>query len=155
MDTIHSADSTPIAYQRAGTGPPMVLVHGTLGSRRRWPILPILNQHFTVYAMDRRGRGENGDATSYTIAREFGDVAALVNSIGDKVHLLGHSFGGLCALEAALLTPHIRSLVLYEPAPAPPPAGFGSTIDQPQTLLDSGDREGTVIRFLPDVVEMP
>ena len=47
-----------IAYQRAGQGPPLVLVHGTADDHNRWlPLLPALAEHFTVYALDRRGRG--------------------------------------------------------------------------------------------------
>jgi pimeloyl-ACP methyl ester carboxylesterase len=64
----------------------------------------------------------------------------------DPVDVLGHSFGGICALEAALLTPNIRKLVLYEPAPP----GFKEapgTIDQMQAALDSGDRKGVLSTF--------
>lgn len=46
--------------------------------------------------------------------REAEDVAAVVDSIGESVNLLHHSYGGLCALEACLLTSHVRRLVLYE-----------------------------------------
>ena len=51
------------------------------------------------------GRGESGDAAGpYAIEREFEDVAAVVDGIGGRVHLFGHSYGGVCALEPALLT---------------------------------------------------
>jgi pimeloyl-ACP methyl ester carboxylesterase len=49
------------------------------------------------------------------IQREFEDVAALIDSISEKVFLLGHSYGALCSLEAALLTTNISKLALYEP----------------------------------------
>ncbi len=147
METIRSKDGTTIAYKRSGTGPPLVLVHGTTADHTRWaPILPALEEHFTVYAMDRRGRGGRGDTGPYAIQREFEDVAALIDAIGGEVDLLGHSFGGICALEAALLTPNIRKLVLYEPAPP----GFKEapgTIDRMQAALDSGDREGVLSTF--------
>jgi pimeloyl-ACP methyl ester carboxylesterase len=102
MEKIMSKDGTPIAYQRSGTGPPLVLVHGTLGSSRRWPVIPMLEKQFTIYAIDRRGYGESGDASNYAIEREYEDIAALVDAIGGEVNLLGHSFGGFCILEAAL-----------------------------------------------------
>jgi pimeloyl-ACP methyl ester carboxylesterase len=152
MGKIVSKDGTAIAYQQSGAGEPLVLVHGTLGSSRRWPILPALEQHFTVYAVDRRGRGESGDASDYAIEREFEDIAVLVDSIDASVNVFGHSFGGLCALEAALLTPHIRRLILYEPPPVPVPAGI---VDRLQALLDNGNREAVVITLLTEVVEMP
>ncbi|MGH9199572.1 MAG: alpha/beta fold hydrolase, partial [Acidimicrobiia bacterium] len=80
----------------------------------RWsPLLPALEQHFTVYAMDRRGRGESGDAEPYALEREFEDVAAVVNAARPQVNLLGHSYGALCAMEAALRTTRLQKLVLY------------------------------------------
>ena len=91
-------------------------------------------QRFTVYALDRRGRGGSEDAQPYTIEREFDDVAATVNAIGEPVNVLGHSYGALCALEAALRTDHIRKLVLYEP-PIPSPQGRSSP--RPRSLPPS------------------
>ncbi len=158
METIRSKDDTRIAYQRSGTGAPLVLVHGTLGSSRRWPVLPALEQHFTVYAVERRGYGESEDAASYAIEREYEDIAALVDSIGDGVNLLGHSFGGLCVLEAALLTPHLRRLVVYEPSPIPVPGEPlypGDIIDRLEALLEAGDREAVVVTTFREMVNMP
>ena len=152
MDTIVSRDGTRIACQRTGTGPPLVLVHGVLGTSRRWPILSALEKEHTVYVIDRRGRGASGDGASYAIEREFEDVAAVVDAIGDEVTLLGHSFGGLCALEAALLTSRVRRLIAYEPSPAPVPTGL---VDRLQALLDAGDREGLVTTFLREDLGMP
>lgn len=135
-----------------------MLVHGTGGASSRWsPILPALEKQFTVYAVDRRGRGESVETQSYAIEREFEDVAAVVNSIGDGVNLLGHSFGAICTLDAALLTPHLRKLVLYEPplpVPGVPiyPAGV---IDRLEALLDEGDRVSVLTTFFREVVRMP
>jgi pimeloyl-ACP methyl ester carboxylesterase len=158
MEKILSRDGTPIAYRRSGAGAPLVLVHGTSATHARWaPILPALEQQFTVYAVDRRGRGESGEAPSYAIEREFEDVAAVVDSIGDGVNLLGHSFGAVCSLEAALLTPHLRKLILYEPPLALPgvPLYPDGVIDRLQALLDAGDRPGVVTTFVREVVQMP
>ena len=80
MEKVISKDGTPIAYQRSGKGAPLVLTHGTGASAERWkPILPALEKHFSVYAVDRRGRGASGDAHTYAIRREFEDVAAVVD----------------------------------------------------------------------------
>lgn len=158
MEKILSKDGTPIAYQRSGAGTPLVLVHGTLGSTKRWPLLPALGEHFTVYAVDRRGYGESGDAASYAVEREFEDVAAVVNSIGDGVNLLGHSFGGFCVLEAALRTPHVRRLIAYEPSPLPVPGELlypEGIIDRFQALLDAGERENVVTTMFRELVGMP
>lgn len=108
MEKIRSKDGTLIAYERSGEGPPLVAVPGVLTSSRLWPVLPTLGEHFTVYAVDRRGHGDSGDAEHYAIEREFEDVAAVVDAIGTEVNLLGHSFGGSCVLGASLLTSNIR-----------------------------------------------
>ena len=158
MESIRSKDGTPIAYQRSGTGPPLMLVHGTLGSCKRWPILPALQEQFTVYAIERRGYGESGDAVNYAVEREFEDIAAVVDSIGDGVNLLGHSFGGFCVLEAALLTSSLRRLIVYEPSPLPvvgEPLYPEGSIDRLQALLDAGERESVVTILLREIVEMP
>jgi pimeloyl-ACP methyl ester carboxylesterase len=130
-----------------------VLVHGAVADHTRWASVEgPLAERFTLLAMDRRGRGGSGDQAEYAIQREFEDVAALVGAIGEPVNLLGHSFGAYCCLEAALLTPHIERLILYQP-PAPGvkgtlPPEVGTRI---QRLLDAGDRERVISTFLVEV----
>jgi len=153
---VTSKDGTPIASWRSGQGPPLVLIHGTSADHMRWrPVLPALEERFTVYAVDRRGRGESGDSDGYAIEREFEDIASVVDSIDEPVNLLGHSYGALCSLEAALLTSNIRKLVLYEP---PIPAGVEifapGIIDKLQALLDAGDRDGVVTTFMAEVAQV-
>src|SRR5690606_29299175 len=117
MQTVVSSDNTPIAYEVTGEGPPLALVHGTTADHTRWSnVLPELAARHTVFAMDRRGRGESGDSEHYELAREFDDVAAVVSAAGPGASLLGHSYGALCAMEAALRTSNLRKLILYEPA---------------------------------------
>lgn len=158
MEKITSKDGTMIAYQRSSAGPPLVLVHGTAADHTRWaPILPGLEQHFSVYAIDRRGRGESGDADTYAIEREFEDVAAVVGSLEEPATLLGHSYGAICSLEAALLTQNVHKLILYEGPAIPPgmqiyPEGL---IDRLQALLDRGAREEVVTTFMREMVRVP
>lgn len=149
METVSSADSTLIAYERTGDGPPLVLVHGgAAGSHLDWqPVLPQLAEHFTVYAVDRRGRGGSGDAGEYELEREFEDVAAVVDAVAEPVRLLGHSFGAICSLEATLHTDNVSKLVLYEPAfPAegrkfsPKRFSNGSTNSSPRTTSTGRSR---------------
>ncbi|MCL4261859.1 MAG: alpha/beta hydrolase [Anaerolineae bacterium] len=159
MEKVISHDGTPIAYHRRGSGPPLVLVHGSASANPiAWTaVLPTLEEHFTVYAMDRRGRGESGDGPTYAIEREVEDIVAVVDSIGQPVNLLGHSFGALCVLEAALLTWNLRKLILYEPAiPLPDVVLYPEgVIDRLQALLDSGDREGVLTTLYREVVMIP
>jgi pimeloyl-ACP methyl ester carboxylesterase len=148
MVTIVSMDSTEIAAWRSGSGPPLVLVHGGTTDHTAWnPVVPELERHFTVYAVDRRGRGGSGDAPTYAVEREFEDVAAVVDSLEGSVHLVGHSYGALCALEAARLTSNIAKLVLYEPplvdGSSGVPPGF---IDELDALLALGKRDELTAR---------
>jgi pimeloyl-ACP methyl ester carboxylesterase len=153
-----SHDGTRIACYRGGAGPPLILVHGAIATSKRWtPILPALEEHFSVHAVDRRGRGESGDGPNYAVEREFDDVAAVIDGMEEPAHLLGHSFGGICALEAALRTRNLRKLVLYEPPLSIPglPLHPEGGIDRLQALLDAGDREEALSTFLREFVRMP
>src|SRR5262245_48632792 len=157
MEIIHSKDGTPIAYWHSGAGAPLLLVHGGTADHLTWtPVLPALERHFSVYTMDRRGRGESGDGTTYAIEREFEDIAAVIDAIGGAVDVVGGSFGGTCALEATRLTANIRRLILYEP---PMPFGLRYWPTEfsvrMQALLDAGEREQGLLLFLRDIVKMP
>lgn len=130
MNSIQSPDGTVLRWQTSGEGPPLLLVHGTTADHSRWQgISPQLEHHFTVHAIDRRGRGGSGDAAgTYEIDREFEDVAAVVDAIGGPLAVLGHSYGAVCSLGAALLTDGVSRMVLYEPpiptgVPMYPPGG--------------------------------
>lgn len=70
--SVSSGDGTEISYWTSGDGPPIVLVHGAPADHTRWrPLLPYLEQHLTVHAIDRRGRGASGDAGEYSLEREY------------------------------------------------------------------------------------
>jgi pimeloyl-ACP methyl ester carboxylesterase len=158
METITSADGTTIGYEATGSGPPLLLVHGTTADHTRWAgILPQLQQHFTVHALDRRGRGAStDDPEGYDILREAGDVAAVVDAIGQPVDVVGHSYGAVCSLEAAVLTDGIRRLVLYEPPlPTGVPMYPPGLPDRMQALIDDGELEGALELFFREVVRMP
>ena len=158
METVKSKDGTLIAFQRSGAGSPLVLVHGSTADHTRWaPVLPALEAKFTVYAVDRRGRGGSGDTEPYAIEREFEDIAAVVDSIPGPVDLLGHSYGGICALEAALRTKNLRRLILYEP---PIPTGVENAyppeiVAEMQQRLAAGDGAEVVTLFMEQIVHVP
>ncbi len=136
--TVQSQDGTTIGYLRAGAGPPLVMVHGSLAVAEAWlAVANFLADSFTCYLMDRRARGRSGDATDYSIEREYQDVAAVLRVAGPKPHLIGHSYGAVCALGAALQTP-VDKLILYEP-----PAGvvFGPEVEEYRQAIAAGDTE--------------
>jgi len=153
---ITSKDGIILGAAKSGAGPPLLLVHGATADHHRWETLTsILDKRFTIYAMDRRGRGESGDSPDYHLLREAEDVAAVIESIGEAVFVLGHSFGALCCLEASLLTDQIERMILYKPPlPGHPPV----PADIPprlQTFVDRGKLESALEMFFREVVRMP
>lgn len=157
MQMFRSNDGTAIACEKTGSGPPLVLLHGTTADHTRWaPVLPALSERFTVYACDRRGRGASDDGDPYAIEREFEDVAAVVDGIGGPVDLLGHSHGALCALEGATRTRNLRRLVLYEPPiPDGEPIVPEDLVERLDALLAAGDKDGALCTFLTEGPRVP
>lgn len=149
--TTQSTDGTTIALWREGEGPALLVLHGAAADHTAWDqVTPLLTDVFTVYAMDRRGRGRSGDAPGWTLEREVEDVLAALAAIPGPVFLYGHSFGGICALEAALRHPSdLAALILYEggiKAPAAAvPAEFIQALD---SLVLDGRREEALTFFL-------
>jgi pimeloyl-ACP methyl ester carboxylesterase len=158
MLSITSWDGTKIAFWRSGQGPPLLLVQGaTADHTTTWRfVLSELERRFTVYSMDRRGRGGSGDAAVYELKREAEDVAAVVDSINKPVNVVGHSYGALCTIEAALLTANLRRLVLYEGVPLRGANLYRPGVaDRLEELLKVGDIEGMLMFMYREVVEMP
>jgi pimeloyl-ACP methyl ester carboxylesterase len=148
---IPSRDGTLIAVECAGVGPNLVIVHGGIGDRSRWkPLFPFFASHFTVCAMDRRGRGESGDSADYSLQKGAEDVAAVVNSRPDPVFVLGHSIGGVCALEAAFLTGKISKLVLYEPPVQD--RNHEAVATKMENMIRAGESEQALVTFLQEIV---
>ena len=157
MQTVQSKDGTTIAYKKSGSGPPLVLIHGSTADHTRWnSILPDLEKRFTVYAVDRRGRGKSGDSDTYDLEREFEDVVAVVEAGGSQVNLLGHSFGALCAMDAALRTDRLSKLILYEPVFTVD----GVELYEPgareklEAIAKQGNREKLLVTFFKEIVRM-
>jgi pimeloyl-ACP methyl ester carboxylesterase len=157
MEKVISKDGTIISVMSKGEGPPLLFVHGITADHNSWTaIASRFEQHFTVYAMDRRGRGESGDGHDYNLTREAEDIAAVIEHLNEPVNLVGHSYGGLCALEATLLTSKIRRLVLYEPAiniaGSPYPKNAPEQIKE---RIDGGNLEEAMEYFLREIAKMP
>jgi pimeloyl-ACP methyl ester carboxylesterase len=117
--------------------------------------MPCLQPHVTVHTMDRRGRGASGDGSDYDLAREFEDVAAMVDAVveasGAAVDLLGvpgQDVGG----GGAALTSNLRALVLYEGWPMTDPEDFPPGLEE--RLLLEGNREAVLESFMREVVAL-
>jgi pimeloyl-ACP methyl ester carboxylesterase len=150
-----SRDGTPISWFRTGDGPPLVLVHGTTADHTTFRVVaPMFATRHAVFAVDRRGRGASGDSAPYAVEREFEDIAAVVDAVaelsGSAVDVLGHSFGGRCALVASTLTARVRRLVLYESAPAPRGMTFepGGLVERLRQLETADERPELLRTFL-------
>ena len=159
--TIRSRDGTPIAVFSSGSGPPLVLVHGAAADHTTFRVVgPRLAERFTVHAIDRRGRGASGDTEPYAIEREFEDIAtvasALADEAGRRVDTFGHSYGGRCALGAALLTHDIDRVISYEGAPTPSGERYGDAelATELAALADAGQSQILLETFLVRVVGM-
>lgn len=108
---------------RAGEGPPVVLVHASGMSAGRWGRLAgQWTDRYTVYAPQLVGYGQTGpfDPKRWTLADDVAAVEAVVDAAGaehgQRVHLVGHSYGGWLCLQLARRRPDaLASLGLYEP----------------------------------------
>src|SRR5437016_13420262 len=105
MNKVSSKDGTPIAFDRSGKGPAVILVGGAFQHRavdpRTAQLAALLAAHFTVFHYDRRGRGDSGDTAPYAVEREVEDIDALIQDAGGAAFVFGMSSGGYMVLEAA------------------------------------------------------
>src|ERR1700686_621656 len=101
MQTALSADSTKIAFDQTGEGPPIILVVGAFNERATGaPLARALESQFSVFNYDRRGRGASGDTQPYAVEREVEDLEALIREAGGAAAVFGYSSGAILALEA-------------------------------------------------------
>jgi pimeloyl-ACP methyl ester carboxylesterase len=121
LRTVISNDGTTIAFDRAGTGPALVLVGGMFEQRAmdsetaQLAAYPLQAQHFSVYHYDRRGRGDSTDTQPYAVEREIEDLDALIEAAGGQAFLFGISSGAALAFEAALaLGDKVKKLAMYD-----------------------------------------
>ncbi|MFF0272846.1 alpha/beta fold hydrolase [Streptomyces sp. NPDC004330] len=111
-----SRDGTPIAYERYGEGPPLVLVSGALGTAAGERLLGgFLARRFSVVAYDRRGRGGSGDCGPYAVEREVEDLAAVVGAAGPGAALHGTGTGGALVLAAVAAGLPAGAVSVFEP----------------------------------------
>src|SRR6478752_4591282 len=158
-DTVPSGDGTTIAYDRSGDGPPLILVSGAMGTRAHAADLAVqLATTFTVFAYDRRGRGDSGDTQPYAVEREIEDLHAVIGAAGGSAFIYGHSSGAVLSLRAAAAGLAIPKLALHEPPvivddSRPPVAD--DLVDNLDALIAAGKPDDAVAYFLTDSVGMP
>lgn len=161
MSTVRSNDGTLIAYDKSGSGVPVILVDGAMCSRNFGPmggLAPLLAPHFTVYKYDRRGRGESTDTQPYAVEREIEDIASLIAEAGGSAYVYGTSSGAALALEAAACGLAITKLALYEPPfivdQTRPILGADYAAEM-KSLLAEGRRGDAVAHFMTVGIGIP
>lgn len=163
LETARSADGTTIVYERQGEGdPPVILVDGAFTLRRsgnKPGLFDALARRHAVVIYDRRGRGDSGDTMPYAVDREIDDIAALLDVVGGRAALFGHSSGAVLALRAAAaLGDRVTHLMLYEaPYNDAPEArtAFTTYVRDLETALAEGRRGDAAASFMAYVGTPP
>ncbi|MCX8091229.1 MAG: alpha/beta fold hydrolase [Verrucomicrobiae bacterium] len=113
-------------YRKIGSGPPLLVLHGLLGSLDNWqPVTQRLAERFTVFALDLRNHGLSPHSPDMSLETLSEDVAKFVRDHGlERIHLLGHSLGGRVVMHFALhRAGSVERLVVADMSPrAPDPA---------------------------------
>jgi 3-oxoadipate enol-lactonase len=148
MTEFVQAGELRVAFDRAGRGDPLVLMHGAEASRQMFAALvPYLARHFTVMAYDQRDCGDSeGPERPATLADLAHDAHKFIKALGyRRVHVFGSSFGGRVAQALALLHPQsVDRLVLASTWPLPRPY---------EELCPDGRRIHELRRALPATAE--
>jgi pimeloyl-ACP methyl ester carboxylesterase len=162
LKSVTSADGTTIAYQTFGDGAPVILIGGAFNDRTTMlGVAGVLAPRFTGVVYDRRGRGDSTDNVkdgAYVVEREIEDLAALIEALGGRASLFGHSSGGILALEAVMRGLPVEKVAVYEVpyipegSRTPPPAdGY----ERLTAMLQRGDTDGAAAHFLIEHVGVP
>lgn len=149
MADVIANGATRIAFDAAGSGPPLVLMHGAEASRLMFgALVPLLVPHFTVIAYDQRDCGDTeSPERAATLADLADDARALITGLGHpRAHVFGSSFGGRVAQMLAATHPAVVDRLV-----------LGSTWPLPRSLAelspDSVARLGALRARLPESAE--
>jgi pimeloyl-ACP methyl ester carboxylesterase len=115
------ANNLKFHYQQSGRGPDVVLVHGVTGDLSIWFLckaMQTLSARYRVTAFDIRGHGyTDAPPDHYTSADQAGDLFAIMDTLAiERATVVGHSFGGVIAMHAAVLAPErVEAIVFSDP----------------------------------------
>lgn len=157
---ITSPDGTTIAVDTTGEGTPVILIGGAFNDRSTVAALAAaLAPRFTAVTYDRRARGGSDDhSTDYVAQSEIDDLATVIDYVGGRAGVFGHSSGAVLALESVLDGLPIDRVAVYEspyvingnrPAPA------ADLLHRLVALLKAGDHDGATALFLQESVGLP
>ncbi|HEX2277982.1 MAG TPA: alpha/beta hydrolase [Candidatus Tectomicrobia bacterium] len=152
-------DGGELAYEVRGAGEPVVLVHGAHIADAFAPLLaePALTERYRLLLYHRRGfAGSTHEEGPLSIAQQAADCRALMRHLGvPRAHVVGHSYGGVIALQLAIEAPDaVHSLALLEPAlfMVPSSPQFMEAMGPVLRMYEAGNKTGAVDRFLQTVV---
>ncbi|HEX3692170.1 MAG TPA: alpha/beta hydrolase [Solirubrobacteraceae bacterium] len=142
-----TAGDIQLSHDRAGDGPPLLLIMGMSGTKHHWGprVLAELRRDFEVIVYDHRDAGDSTrTGAPFTIAELADDAAGLLGALGlESAHVMGISMGGMVAQELALAHPErVRALTLG----CTYCGGAGSSLASQQVIerlsaaMSSGDR---------------
>lgn len=142
------AGQIELSYDRAGDGPPLLLIMGMSGTKHHWGprVLDELRRDFETIVYDHRDAGDSTrTGAPFTIAELAQDAAALLAALEiDSAHVMGISMGGMVAQELALAHPgRVRALTLGCTYCGGPGSSLASeqTIGRLAAAMSSGDRK--------------
>ena len=156
-ESVISKDETKIGYTKFGTGPALIVVHGGYSIQQNWfAFARELAVTHTVYAYDRRGRGQSPDTgKSYTFDKELDDLAALVALGGPGTSILGHSFGGGIALAYAMRDSFTGNVILYEPMNSILQQVSSGRLEEVKAFVDKGDLDAATFLIQTEIICQP
>lgn len=152
-----SADGTPIAVLRHGSGPALVMVDpaGAFhGLRPMAGAIPALAERFTVHTYDRRGRGDSGDTAPFAPEREVDDLAAVIELAGGEAFVYGFSSGSAVVLRALAAGLAIPRAALLEPPFAVGEPADEAFVAELSGLISRGER-GAAVEFFHRGIGVP
>jgi pimeloyl-ACP methyl ester carboxylesterase len=155
--TIDSSDGTDIRAFDEGQGPLILVLHAARESATAWQkVAARLSGRFRVVRLQRRQhRQDLGDALPCSIADEVADVLALLQVTGSPAVIVGHSSGGVVALEAMVSSPSaFAGAILYEPPVIIGPPLGGEALRRAQATYAAGKQGKALEIFLRDVVDV-
>jgi hypothetical protein len=155
--TVVSADGTRIGYRKYGSGPALVVCHGTHTVAQDWSAFgQEMGRRHTVYIYDRRGRGSSPDTGKpYTNESEVDDLAAMVKLAGPDAAILGHSFGGGVALAYALRDGFQGRLITYEAGHSVAGPVDRGHLPELQALMERKEYDRAAEFFLANIAQLP
>ncbi len=112
-------EGAELAYVIKGSGDPVLLISGGVFADAFYPLLKVnaLSAHHSLISYHRRGYGNSTRTDSSSVILEVKDLLALIQHLGlEKVHLVGHSYGGVIALQFTLeFSEKVQTLSMMEP----------------------------------------